>query len=267
MKRTKRTYEDCERDALQYKTKEEYKKGNNASWFCAWRNGWLKYICAHMVKDVKWTKEACIAEAKKYTTIRDWKNHSGGSYQFAIKMGFMSEIKRVVKFINLRKQPRSIWTIDACMREAKKYKTKTEWNKNNHNSYRHACRKGWVGECTTHMPLNAKQKWTKQLCIEEAKKYTKKSEWRANSLNSYQTACRNRWINECGAHMEDGRKGMPRKWTKEKILAEAKKYATKKEWIINGNASYQACIRHKMMKEVGAHFRKHIILNENKINE
>ena len=40
---------------------------------------------------LKWTKESCISEAKKYATIKEWQIGSAGSYQAAFKKNWLVE--------------------------------------------------------------------------------------------------------------------------------------------------------------------------------
>jgi hypothetical protein len=42
------TFDRCQAEALKYKTKVDFKRGNNAAYCAAWRNGWLDQTCSHM---------------------------------------------------------------------------------------------------------------------------------------------------------------------------------------------------------------------------
>ena len=91
------------------------------------------------------------------------------------------------------------WTKELCTKEAKKHKSKSEWQKKSYHSYYVARLNKWMEECTEHMipPFI----WTKDICIKEAKKYNSRTEWQKKSKGSYNIATKNKWLDECCIHM------------------------------------------------------------------
>lgn len=48
-------------------------------------------------------------------------------------------------------KPHGYWTKERCLKEARKYKTVAEWQKNDGNTYQRARIKGWLADCKKHM--------------------------------------------------------------------------------------------------------------------
>lgn len=81
---------------------------------------------------------------------------------------------------------------------AKKYKNRTEWNKNDGASYNYCVKKGWMDKL---IPLNIKR-WSVEEAIEEAKKYEKPFEMEKENYSLYRfLKSRNLW-SEATKHME-----------------------------------------------------------------
>jgi len=94
------------------------------------------------------------------------------------------------------------WTKKDCIKDAKKYNSRTEWA-NNSNMYRVARKKKWLDICCKHMKEIVKPSgyWTKEKCIDSAKKYKTKSAWQKKYPSAYQIAFKKKWLNECCKHM------------------------------------------------------------------
>ena len=50
-------------------------------------------------------------------------------------------------------KPDGYWTIEKCIEDASKYKTKGEWRNENGISYSTAYKNGWMNQCCKHMNL------------------------------------------------------------------------------------------------------------------
>lgn len=189
------------------------------------------------MKRSKWTLEELKQESKKYKTITEWSKLGKGSYSAASKNGWLAELTshmpRAIK-------PNGYWTRERIFEDAKKYKTRSEWRKNSSSATTMATRNGWFEEATAHMKLLVDHgKWTKEAVLKEAKKYKTKSEWGGSKNGSYGAALKKGWLEEATAHMVSADR--TRKWTKESILEDAKKYLTRGEWHkAKGNAAHVA---------------------------
>lgn len=88
------------------------------------------------------------------------------------------------------------------------------------------------------------KKWTKETILALAALYPKRSEFKKASGSAYVAARKMGILDEVCAHMaKDFRFGMTphnKKWTKEKVLEEASRYATRTEWKNGSPGSYDA---------------------------
>lgn len=91
------TFEQCQKTALKYHSKIEFKKNDGSAYSTAIRNGWIEQICTHMVKPapkIKWTHEKLAEEAKKYNSKKDFKLFSHSAYVTAVRNGVLDDICR-----------------------------------------------------------------------------------------------------------------------------------------------------------------------------
>jgi hypothetical protein len=85
-------------------------------------------------------------------------------------------------------------------------------------------------------------KWTKELVIQDAKNYASSTDWYTNGKASYTAASKNGWLSEIS-------KNFPKKikpanyWTRERVLADAKKYKSRSEWAKSSKAAYTVAKR------------------------
>lgn len=242
----------------QYKTILEWAKANPKDYEVVKKRKWVDRLCEvfgweNITRGHYWTKERCMSEAKKYKFRNEWCVNSGSSYSKARKKGWFDEC---IKHMELVNKPNGYWTKEKCLNEAKKYKTKVDWKKNNTASYMAAHKKGWYHEIIKICGIVDIRKstgyWTKEKCLNEAKKYKTLGEWYRNSTSSYNKANKNNWHKECAAHMIRVKKPSGY-WTKEKCIEEARKYKTKADWERGSGAShvaartngwYDECVKH-----------------------
>lgn len=166
----------CLKDAKLYKSRSEWQKNSSTMYLIAWQYGWLNEACQHM-KEIRkprgyWNRETCIAEAKKYKTKTEWNTHSFSSYTTAKWLGIFEEASAHMKQkkvpdekwesgalseeeitrLGLKRMPSGYWDDkDIVLAEAKKYATKTLWNKFSHQSYMSAKKLGIFEEASKHM--------------------------------------------------------------------------------------------------------------------
>ena len=152
------TKENCIIDAKKYKNRANWKKNSIGAYTAARKNGWLEECCKHMVllwKFYNWTLNSCKEEALKYNRRIDWKLNSNSSYTNARKNGWLEECckhmlsKEITKKLGTKKRIK--WRKEICIKEAKKYKTRSELIKNNSNLYNAIIRNNWKNICFKHM--------------------------------------------------------------------------------------------------------------------
>ena len=74
--------------------------------------------------NIKWTKETCILEAKKYKSRTEFKKKSSGAYSAAITNGWQQDIFRILPTLQ---KPSGYWTKQRCAIEAKKFNKKSDF--------------------------------------------------------------------------------------------------------------------------------------------
>lgn len=147
-----------------------------------------------------------MTEKSQYKTLAEWRKAKPKDYHVAKVNGWISDICNKFGWTRRKTKPSGYWTKEKCIKEAKKYKTKADWERGSSSSHSSARKnKEWLNECTQHM-IKPKQAgyWTKELCITEAKKYKTRSDWAKNSNGSYRKVIRKNkeWLDECTKHMK-----------------------------------------------------------------
>ena len=90
------TVEKCKKSALDYKTRQEWRRGDSKAHAAAKRNGWLDECCGHMPKAERkpsgyWTKERCLESAKRFDSRGAWSQGENGAYDKALTEGWDEE--------------------------------------------------------------------------------------------------------------------------------------------------------------------------------
>lgn len=121
------------------------------------KNGWEN--CAPHITFPKpnnyWTKERCIEAAKNYTTRKEFKNKEKTAYRTMCRYGWLSDLDSLMVSF----KPNGYWEVkEHCLKEAKKYQTRSEFAKKAVGAYT-ACRKfKWLEEACNHMKNKRKVK-------------------------------------------------------------------------------------------------------------
>jgi hypothetical protein len=157
-----------------------------------------------IVSKVKWTLEACVQEAKKYDSIKEWQTFSASSYQAAYKKKWLEKCH---SHMTRQLAPKNYWSLQKCLVDARQYKTVGDWARAKPSGYAVARSKKWIVECTHHMidgrTKSTKIIWTHEKCIELARLCSSRSEFKKKSGSAYLRARVNGWLDECCAHMSN----------------------------------------------------------------
>ena len=152
---------------------------------------------------IRWTKDKCQIEALKYNSRIDFKKNNENAYQASRRNNWLDD---VCYHMNTKKtKPKGYWNYDRCQKEALKYKTRNEFQKENSSSYTISYRNKWLDKICSHMntkEVKPPNHWNKDNCGEEAKKYIYKSDFIKNNTSAYQSSIKNEWIDEICAHMK-----------------------------------------------------------------
>ena len=142
---------------------------------------------------------------------------------------------------------RGKWNKKTVFEEAKKYKTRSEFQKNSGTAYQVACKNKWLDDYTWFKE-SRKQKpngyWNVyENCHEEALKYNTRSEFRKGCETAYIVARKNKWLDDY-TWFKESRKQKPNGyWNKETVFAEAKQYKTRSEFKKNCVSAYSASLK------------------------
>jgi predicted GIY-YIG superfamily endonuclease len=105
----------------------------------------------------------------------------------------------------MKRKPNGYWTKERLYAEALKYKTVSEWKKNNLTSYTLARKRGYLRDCKNHMVCargwHPHGFWTRKKCLESAKKYSTIKEWFTQDPRAYYAAHKHKLIKDCTSHM------------------------------------------------------------------
>jgi len=188
--------------------------------------------------------ERCYEEAKKYKSRGEFAKKSGAAYQFAWSKNWLDEYT----WFEPQKKPSCYWNEGTCREEAKKYKSRHEFEINAVSAYDVARKNGWMDEYTW---FEIKKKpngyWTEEICHKEAQKYKSKGEFRKNAAVAYGVAWKNGWLDEY-TWFEVRRK--PRGyWNRKNTLNEALKYKSITEFIKRCSAGYRNALRNGWLND------------------
>lgn len=199
------TKETCAKEAKKYNTRAEFRKKAAGARFKAQQEGWMDEICSHMNRSQNpkgyWNKEKCISVAKRYKTIKEFRQNNSKAYNAAIKNNWIAEIKPLFKELQ---KPSGYWTKEKCKEEATKYKQRVDFQKKSSSAYVTARNKGWLEYCCSHMlEINKKVGyWSKKRCLEEASRFINRSDFVKGAPVAYQKAHRMGWLDDICKHMK-----------------------------------------------------------------
>ena len=143
---------------------------------------------------IKWTKESCMDEIKKYKTLNDFIKYSN-SVCVTIYKNKWTEILEPIR----ERRKNNFWIDkEQCRIESLKYKTMSELNKKCYGCYAFSKKNNWLDE---FFPKRIKQYKrghfnNKELCKTEAKKYKNKYNFSIGCKTAYRYSKINNWLDE-----------------------------------------------------------------------
>jgi len=192
----------CFEEAKKYKTRSEFERNASQAYHKSMENGWIDEMTwmpkiENHPKGFWKNKNNIINEAKKYKSVTEFQKNAGGAFNAARRLKIFDEF---TWFNKNNRLPNYYWkNKENCLNEAKKYKSKNEFQKANQSAYWASLKYGYLKEFT----WLAKNKVTKQgslknkeYIMEIAKKYNSKSELMKNNKSVYDAAQRYGWLKE-----------------------------------------------------------------------
>jgi len=141
------TLDRCHEEALRYSSRGQFQKESNTAYNVAWKKNWLDEICSHMEQGKKpdgfWTKERCIGVAQKFTSKKEFRAAASDAHAAAHCNGWIDE---VCEHMNPIRRPSGYWTKERIIEEARKYRTRSEFNKESGGAAHRARGMGWYEE-------------------------------------------------------------------------------------------------------------------------
>ena len=250
-------YESCYQEAKKYTTRKEFQNNNVSAYTRALQYNWLedyKWFKPARTGQTKWSKERCYEEAKKYIYIEDFRQLSNIAYIKSRKCGWLGTYNWLSNKPKQSKIPKSIfWTKEKCYEEAKKYKTRTEFQyaKGASSAYKYSVKNRWIDEYDWMIPkAKPNRYWDNyERCYEEAKKYKTRTEFQyaKGASRAYKYSVKNGWIDSF-TWMSPKQKPNGY-WTKERCILESKKYQMKKEFRNQSPSAYTISKRNGWYKD------------------
>lgn len=197
MSNFKWSLEKLQVEALKYKTRGEFQKLSRKAYDAAHDRGLLEQICKHMPKRIsfkgennpsfKWTLEKLIKEASKYCSKSDFQKGNASAYAIALR----SDNKEIIfanfpTKVDLRgpNNPNYKWTDKSLLKEANKYKTRTEFFNKNPAAYGAATRRGILDKICSHMVIRSTTSSLEQELFSIIKdKFSNVKKLRVNQIN------------------------------------------------------------------------------------
>ena len=148
------------------------------------------------------------------------------------------------------------WTFEKVAEEAKKYDTRTAFERGNGSAYGAARVRGWLDDVTKHMKLIKPSKYTPDEMRSIALEFDKLIDFREKKDGVYQAAKKqgDNFFNDITRHMSKG----PKKgsiWDDfEKVKNEALKYTNGHDFRKYSSGAYKSAFRNKWYDKVRKHF-------------
>jgi len=145
------------------------------------------------------------------------------------------------------------WSKEKCFEESKKYKTRSEFQKNASQAYHISIEKGWIDEMVWFPKnrLHANGYWkNKENFLKEANKYGSKKELEKNNLAAYAAGLKYGYFKDVKWKYE--RKVLPIGYwkNKEHVMEEAKKYTSRNEFRKGNQSAYWAAHKYGYIDEI-----------------
>jgi len=150
VKKTIWNKETCFEEAKKYKSRTEFSKKNQTAYKYARINDWLNDYTWFIELRHKWTYEECFNEARKYNSSAEFKGKNKKVHRVAERRGWLKDYYWFI----VRHKPSGYWNYERCFEEAKKYNTRTEFEKGGKGAYNRSFKEKWIDDYTWFAPVN-----------------------------------------------------------------------------------------------------------------
>jgi len=195
---------------------------------------------------LKWTRDAVLADAKRFSTKREWQQSSGSAYVIAHRRGWLEDACRHMAPRREAKRDRA-----AVLASASKYSGRSEWKAADPGAYKAALRHGWLAEATANM-AKKRREWDLISLIASARPYSTRATWKEADGAAYKAARDHGLLDKVCAHMTRVIKP-PGWWTKARVLESAREHLSIASWNEAETTAYQRAKQRGWMEEATAH--------------
>jgi len=140
------TYEKLQEEANKYKTREEFSKNSSSAYIISRRRKLLNKLFENHENngynenrkvDGYWSTEKLQEEANKYKTRSEFYRESNSAYHIACSKNLINVLfkNHFNKGYDNNRVHRGYWTIEKLQKESNKYKTRSEFRKNDFAAY------------------------------------------------------------------------------------------------------------------------------------
>jgi len=154
-------------------------------------------------------------------------------------------------------KPSGYWTYERVKEEAKKYKTRNEFQNNCGSAHFVARKNNWLDDVTKHMERKRKPKgyWTYDSIKQEAKKYDTRNKFQIGSNGAYKFAYKNNFLDDITKHMDQKNRKPKGYWTFELVKKNAEKYNTIGEFYKNCKGGYSSAYKNNWLDDITKHMK------------
>lgn len=141
------------------------------------------------------------------------------------------------------------WTPDKVMEEAKKYKTKSEFKFGSPSAYKAAISYQFLNKMPWMNHKKRPEKWSKQIVLEIAKQYDNLWLFRREQTGAYNKAKSTGWLPDM-YWLNRTKPDKTKKWTKEEVIKEGKKYSTRIDFKNGCSSAYSKACKNGWINEM-----------------
>lgn len=208
-----------------------------------------------MAKRIRWSIDSIYAESSKFETVKEFSKNP--AYQAAARYGILKDVcKNMKKGIT--------YSDDFLINEAKKYKSISEFRKENDSFYTLIRNRSIQDKAYSHMERcgkNYKEDFARKRVFEAALNFKSRKEFNVKDSKNYGYALSKGWLDEACSHMEY----LYRNQTNDEIFKIAKKYSTRIDFYRSDRKSLETARYRGIEYQVCAHMVKAKTSSENNV--
>ncbi len=192
-----------------------------------------------------WTKDQCLAEAKKHKIISHFKLASPSAYRSAKNNGWLAEIRSNME---APKKPKGYWNFENCKKAAEYAETLSEFSKN-HGAYQKSLSEGWIDFFDLKTTRQRPNYWSFELLLNLVEKYETQADFRKDNANAYQAAVKKGYWPQ----LKELLHATKILWNYDKCKMEASNFYSREAFRANAPGAYGYAYKNIFLDEICAH--------------